>query len=147
HQTHDFNRRILKTVRPVVWEGVRAQSRTLDPICPFLSSVETCPLYFVPILRHQTHDFNRRILKTVRPVVWEGVRAQSRTLDPICPFLSSVETCPLHDVLLIRHQTHDFNRRILKTVRPVVWEGVRAQSRTLDPIYPFLSSAETCPPL
>jgi hypothetical protein len=29
------------------------------------------------------HDFNRRILKTVCPVVWEGAGAQSPVLDPI----------------------------------------------------------------
>ena len=29
------------------------------------------------------YDFNRRILKTVSPVVWEGAGAQSPVLDPI----------------------------------------------------------------
>ena len=33
---------------------------------------------------HRTSgDSNRRILKTVRPVVWEGAGAQSPALDPI----------------------------------------------------------------
>ena len=31
--------------------------------------------------------FNRRIRKTVRPVVWEGGRAQSRSPDPITEVL------------------------------------------------------------
>ena len=30
-----------------------------------------------------TAGFNRRIRKTLRTVVWEGDRAQSRSLDPI----------------------------------------------------------------
>jgi hypothetical protein len=30
---------------------------------------------------------------------------------------------------------HDFNRRILKTVCPVVWEGAGAQSPVPDPIF------------
>jgi hypothetical protein len=30
-------------------------------------------------------EFNRRMRKTARPVVWEGDRAQSRSLDLIRP--------------------------------------------------------------
>ena len=39
---------------------------------------------------------------------------------------------------ILPKERHDFNRRILKTVCPVVWEGVEAQSSALDPIYPRL---------
>jgi hypothetical protein len=35
------------------------------------------------ILPNMRHDFNRRILKTVCPVVWEGSGAQSSVPDPI----------------------------------------------------------------
>lgn len=35
------------------------------------------------ILRGNPHDFNRRILKTVCPVVWEGAEAKSSVPDPI----------------------------------------------------------------
>ena len=34
-------------------------------------------------LERASGDSNRRILKTVRPVVWEGAGAQSPALDPI----------------------------------------------------------------
>ena len=34
-------------------------------------------------LERASSDSNRRILKTVRPVVWEGAGAQSPALDPI----------------------------------------------------------------
>ena len=36
-------------------------------------------------LERASGDSNRRILKTVRPVVWEGAGAQSPALDPIKP--------------------------------------------------------------
>ena len=49
------------------------------------------------------------------------------------------------------HQTlpgygHDFNRRIPKTVRPVVWEGAGAQSPVLDPIAKTPSRGAAPPP-
>ena len=43
--------------------------------------------------------FNRRMRKTVRPVVWEGDGAQSPSLDPIrgpAPLLCRTPTAPLH---------------------------------------------------
>ena len=41
---YDFNRRILKTVSPVVWEGAGAQSPVLDPITT--SFVQACSRLF-----------------------------------------------------------------------------------------------------
>ena len=38
-------------------------------------------------LERASGDSNRRILKTVRPVVWEGAGAQSPALDPIPPLI------------------------------------------------------------
>ena len=54
--------------------------------------------------------FNRRTLKTACPVVWEGLRAQSRRPDPIkdrvrrqymTPYPHKVEEPPIFDAMTV----------------------------------------------
>ena len=49
----------------------------------------------LPVLRRvgTAAGSNRRIRKTVRPVVWEGAGAQSPVPDPIVPGYSVDDTC------------------------------------------------------
>ena len=64
-------------------------------------------------LERASGDSNRRILKTVRPVVWEGAGAQSPALDPITPPLHVTSFGILHFLLRI-----DSCIRLPKSSRP-----------------------------